>query len=208
MAEQIGLTQSAQFRRYLDRHLVHTLFTGRPKRHDRYTRAGDGHFNVRGRARIAKSAPFNRTVVAAPFLTGMATVRQSPYTDACDPLPPALQDEIADCHRRPLTETSVAEPTAGPRQLTCVKNPGAASVMMKFALARLLSARTMVMRAGPIADSTGITKLICPQPAAAQPMPARRVAPRLSVTCTETPPSVSGRCGPLLCASRSAITGP
>src|SRR5580693_603087 len=114
------------------------------------------------------------TRVTAPLLIGMGTVWQW--------IPLHVESTVVEV--RPSRKISVADPTAGPRQLCPVRNPGAVSAIVILLLERLPSSRTIVITAGPIADSFGITKLVCPQPAEDQSIPAARVTPNESVTCS------------------------
>src|ERR1700733_13648813 len=140
----------------------------------------------------------NCTLVTAPLANGMGFVWQ---------LVP-LQEEISVVEVRPLRSIFVAIPSAGPRQLCPVRNPGAVSAIVILLLDRLPSSRTIFITAGPGAESLGITKSVCPQPAEAHSMPAGRATPRESVTCTEMRPSVKGARGPVCLASYAAIIGP
>src|ERR1700722_1474491 len=119
-----------------------------------------------------------------------------------------LQDESTVVEVRPSRNVSVADPRAGPRQLCPVRNPGAGSAMVILPLVRLPASRTIVIHARPTPASLGITKLVWPQPAEDQSMPAGRVTPKASVTCMEIPPSDNGARGPAFLASYAAMIGP
>src|SRR5580692_9068908 len=138
------------------------------------------------------------TLVTAPPVMGIGVVWQW--------IPLHFESTVVEV--RPFRKICVAEPMAGPRQLCPVSNPGAVSAIVMLLLERLPASRTIVITAGRIADSFGITKLVCPQPAEDQSMPAGRVTPNESVTWTEIRPSDSGARGPALLASYAAIIGP
>ena len=109
-----------------------------------------------------------------------------------------LQEESPVLEVRPSRKISVADPMAGPRQLCPVRNPGAVSAMVILLLVRLPSSRTIVITAGPIADSCGNYEIGL-SPTCRGPKHAGRARDsQRSVTCMEMCPSDSGAREPTL----------